>query len=181
MRVRFAPDATRSQREAVLAALASRGLAASSDDGFVRVQGLVADDALALAAMPGVVEIAPVEEPQATLREAIFTWTCGAATVLGVLVLFAANLAPTLGAPADPLRTPATLRPSWPLTPWYAAVDRAPSWVPVPLLFLVAAAVLFFWPNLARRFATEHPRLHALVGVAALALVAGLAVLEVTR
>jgi quinol-cytochrome oxidoreductase complex cytochrome b subunit len=101
--------------------------------------------------------------------------------VIGVATIVAANLPATIGAPADPLRTPSPLRPSWPLLPWYAAVDQAPSWLPVPLLFVLAALLLFFWPDVARPLATKRPVAHALIGIAALLVVAGLVALEAGR
>jgi quinol-cytochrome oxidoreductase complex cytochrome b subunit len=115
------------------------------------------------------------------VRDAILTWTMGAATVLGVLTIAAATLPAMLGEPADPLRTPSPLRPSWPLFAWYAAVDRSPSWVPVPLLFLLAALLLFFWPDVARPLATKRPLVHTALGAVALLVAAALTALEILR
>lgn len=178
----FVDSATPEQREAVRVAVTRRGIGyTASDAALVLGAALAQDDALTIAAMPGVAKVTATGEPPATLHEAMFAWAAGAATVLGVLVLVAANLQATLGRAADPLRTPSDLRPSWPLIPWYAAVDKAPPFVPVPLLFVLAALVLFFWPTLGRRLAQSHPGYHTLAGIVALAAVAGLAVVEVLR
>jgi hypothetical protein len=182
MRIVFVPGATSAQRDAVAGALRTRGVECESDDGGLSTAGdFDADDALALAAMPGVATIEPSAASTATVREAILAWAGGAATVLGILSIAAANLPANIGAHADPLRTPSPLRPSWPLLAWYAAVDKSPSWLPVPLFFVLAALLLFFWPDLARPLATKRPALHAALGVAALLLVAGLVALEMGR
>lgn len=182
MILRFGPDATLAQRDAVLAVLQKFSVRTTSEDGtLVLLDELEAGEAIEVAAMPGVAEIARLAPNQASLREALMHWVAGAATVIGVLAIVAANLSPTIGRPADPLRTPAALRPSWPLIPWYVAEDRAPRWVPVPLLLVLAALVLFFWPRIGRRIAETRPALHTLIGVAALAGVLGLVALEVAR
>jgi hypothetical protein len=181
MRIVFAPMATAAHREAVVAALRGRDVECVADDHALSIDGdLDADDALAVAAMPGV---ASVEQSSAawTVRESILTWAGGAAAVLGVLSIAAANLPASVGAHADPLRTPSPLRPSWPLLAWYAAVDKSPSWLPVPLFFVLAALLLFFWPDIARPLATKRPALHAALGVAAILVVAGLVALEMNR
>jgi hypothetical protein len=182
MMLRFTENATTHEREAVAAAAARREVGATATPGGLILEGAVADeDILLLAAMPGVAEIGPDAHGPETVFEAVLGWVAGAATVFGLLAIVASNLPATVGLKADPLRTPGVLRPSWPLYPWYSAVDRAPSWVPVPFLFVLALFVLLFWPNLARRVAEKSPLLHTVLGVAALLAVAGLVALEVAR
>jgi hypothetical protein len=182
MKIVFVPAATPAQRDAVAVALRARGVECDAADGGLATAGdLDADDALALAAMPGVATIEPSPAPASTVREAILTWAAGAATVLGVLSIAAANLPANIGAHADPLRTPSPLRPSWPLYAWYAAVDKSPTWLPVPLFFVLAALLLFFWPDLARPLATKRPAVHAVLGLAALLVVFGLVAVEMRR
>jgi quinol-cytochrome oxidoreductase complex cytochrome b subunit len=82
---------------------------------------------------------------------------------------------------ANPLRTPGVLRPSWPLLAWYSAVDRAPSWLPVPLFLVLALVALVFWPNVAGRLAEKKPALHTACGIAAIAALLALVALEVMR
>lgn len=182
MRILLQPDATAAQREALVKEALARGLEAEGDDAALDLTPAPdPEDAIALAAMPGVASIGDAPAAAGTVRERILTWALGGSAVLGVLAIVAANLSPAVGAPADPLRTPSPLRPSWPLLAWYAAVDRAPAWVPVPFLFVVAALVLFFWPDIASRLAAKRPLLHTLIGVAALLAVAGLVALEASR
>jgi len=115
------------------------------------------------------------------VRDAILDWVAAATAVLGVLVLVAAKFPTPLGTPADPLRTPPTVRPAWPLLPVYAAEDLLPVWVPVSVVGLTAAAVLLLWPVLGRRLAERLPRAHAALGVAVLAGCVALAILGVRR
>lgn len=182
MRVRFTEGATLAQCEAVSAALEASGVRILPAAGSLEVRGAF-DDKLAVevAAMPGVEAVEPSTAGLPTTRDAILEWVAGAALIVGVLVVLAANLSSPLGQRADPLRTPDMLRPSWPLLTWYAAVDRSPSWVPVPLLFATAALLLLFWPTVARRFAERHAVLHTALGLTALLAAAGLAAIEVMR
>jgi hypothetical protein len=182
MRIVFAPAATPAQRDAVVDALRARGVECASDDvGLTTAGDLDADDAFAVAAMSGVAALEPSAAQTATVRDAVLAWAGGAAAVLGVLSIAAANLPSSIGAHADPLRTPSPLRPSWPLFSWYAAVDRSPPWLPVPLFFVLAALLLFFWPDVARPLATKRPGVHAALGLAALLVVAALVALEMGR
>jgi hypothetical protein len=182
MRLDFLADATDAQRDAVREALRRLEIAfADESGGLALYEAPAPSDATALAALAGVASLRPSPAPPSTVRDAIHTWTMSAATVLGLLTLTAVALPASLGAHADPLRTPSPLRPSWPLLAWYAAVDRAPSWLPVPLVFLLAALLLFFWPDVARRLAEKRPAVHAALGVAALLAVAGLLALELGR
>jgi hypothetical protein len=182
MILRFAPTSTSVEREAVVAALAAQGIDSTPRDGALLLHDEIpAEDVLVLAAMPGVAEIAAARDGTSTRGESILLWFAGAAAILGVLVILACNTGTALGQRADPLRTPGALRPSWPLLPWYAAVDLAPSMVPVSTLLLVAAIALFAWPTVGRAFAEKRPGLHAALGVAVLLFVAALAVMEVTR
>jgi hypothetical protein len=182
MMLRFTENATTHEREAVAAAAARRDVAATPTPGGLVLEASVADeDVLALAAMPGVAAVAPAADERETVFESVLVWAAGAATVLGILTLVAANLPATVGAKADPLRTPGVLRPSWPLLAWYAAVDRAPSWVPVPLFFVLALVLLFMWPNVARRVAETKPALHTAIGAVAILGLAALLALEAAR
>jgi hypothetical protein len=177
--VRLRPDASGGDREVVVAVLRSLGGRVTPGAASIETDTTLADDdAVRVASLPGVerVELSPA--PPATLGEAALDFVAGAAAVLGVLVLVTAAVSAPLGPPADPMRTPPEVVPSWPLLAWYAAVDVAPAWAPVPLLFCVAAFALLVWPLLARCLATERPRLHTLLGVAALGLAAALAVRE---
>lgn len=182
MRVRFTEAATLAECEAVTAALEAAGVEVSTDSGSFVLRGAL-DEKLAveIASMPGVERLEPNPPGLPTVHEAILDWIAGAIVIVGVLVILASNFAAPLGERADPLRTPDMLRPSWPLLTWYSAVDRAPSWVPVPLLFAAAAVVLLFWPSIARRFAERHAVLHTALGLVALLLAATLAAAEVMR
>jgi len=182
MMLLFTPDATTPQREAVAAAAARREIGSTATPGGLILEGALDDeDALLLASMAGVAEIRPDASGPETVYESVLAWVAGAATVLGLLAIFASNLPATVGVKADPLRTPGVLRPSWPLLAWYAAVDTAPSWVPVPFLFVLGLFALLFWPNVARRVAEKKPLLHTAFGVVALITLAGLVALEVVR
>jgi quinol-cytochrome oxidoreductase complex cytochrome b subunit len=182
MRIEFLPEATDAQRTAVREALGRLGVGFAEEDGGLALSETPAEaDATSIAALAGVASIGPSHVPANTVRDSIHTWTMGAATVLGLLSIAAAALPASLGTHADPLRTPSPLRPSWPLLAWYAAVDKAPSWLPVPLLFLLAALLLFFWPDVARRLAQSRPALHAALGAAALLAVLGLLAMELGR
>jgi hypothetical protein len=182
MMLRFTENATTHEREAVAAAAARREMGATATPGGLVLPGVVAaEDVLLLAAMPGVAEVAPEAQGPETVFDAVLGWVAGAATVLGVLAIVASNLPATVGVKADPLRTPGVLRPSWPLIAWYSAVDRAPSWVPVPFLFVVALVALLFWPNVAGRLAEKKPALHTAIGAAAILALAALVALEVSR
>lgn len=182
MILRFLPGATPAERAEVAAAVRRSGAACDERDGLLVLdEPLAADDAVAIAAMPGVAAIAPRAPDMATMGEALMLWVAGAATILGVLLLVACNVGSTIGQRADPLRTPGALRPSWPLLPWYAAESAVPPQVPIALLLCLAAVVLFLWPRLGRGLAEKRPALHAALGVASLLLVAALAAMEAMR
>lgn len=182
MRLLFRPDATPVQRDAVREALRRIDVSfADAEDSLLLEEAPEPAEAAGIAALAGVASIGPSPAAAVTVRDSILTWTMGAATVLGALTILTASLPATLGEPADPLRTPSPLRPSWPLLAWYAAVDRSPSWVPVPFLFLVAALVLFFWSDIAQKLATKRPLVHTALGAAALLVAGGLAALELFR
>jgi hypothetical protein len=179
MRIRFVPDASAADRDAVAAAAARRGLACDVVRQELSLTGrLRDDDAVALAAMQGVAEVV---DPHATRREVALLWLAGACATLGGLAIVAANLPARLGTPADPTRAPEPGGTAWPLLPWRAAMEQVPSWVPVPFLLALAAAALFAWPSLGRRLAERRPVLHAALGAAVLLLVAGLAAWELAR
>lgn len=180
MILRFQPGATEAEREAVRTALEGLGVAATPAEGILHLsRPLEAGEAVPLGAMPGVAALLLRDPRSPTLRELLLRWIGVSSLVVGLLVLMASLFPALLGGPPDPLRTPSTLLPSWPLLPWYAAIDRAPAWVPVTILPLVGAAVVLGWPLLARRFAERHARLHTALGVAVLLLAAALALLEV--
>jgi len=180
--LRFSPGATDEERGAVAAAVEALGVPVTGSVGIlVFGRPLAPEEALGIAALPGVAALLP-EDPRApTLREGLYRWTAASCLVLGLLVLLASHVPHQLAGPADPLRTPADLQPSWPLLAWYAFIDRAPGWVPVTLLPLLGTAVLLGWPWIAGRFADRRPRLHAALGVLALAAFAALAALGVAR
>ncbi len=182
MILRFASGATAGERAEVSAAVRRTGAPCAEKDGLLVLdEPLSEDDAVAIAAMPGVAEIGPRAPDMATMGEALMLWVAGAAAILGVLVLIACNVGNAIGQRADPLRTPGALRPSWPLYPWYAAESAMPGRVPVALLLCVAAVVLFSWPRLGRGLAERRPVLHAALGIAVLLLVAALGAMEAVR
>lgn len=182
MIVRLHANASPAERDALLAALVRLGARATETSGGVEIEdALAAADAHEIAAMAGVAAIEAGETVRATRREAILDWIAGASAILGVLVVAAANLPAPLGLPADPLRTPPDLLPVWPLLAGYGAVDAAPAWLPAPLLLVVAALVLLFWPSVGRRLAERRPGVHAALGAAAVAGAVVLALREVVR
>jgi len=182
MILRFVPGAAAPERGAVLAELQRLEVPAEEIEGAVRLGAeLDPEEALRLAAMAGVLSIEAAPTATATVRESILDWIAAATAVLGVLVLVAANVPASLGAPADPLRTPAAVSPSWPLLPVYAAEDLLPPWVPVSVVVATGAAVLLLWPVLGRRLAEGRPRLHTALGVALLAGFVALTVMGVRR
>jgi hypothetical protein len=182
MRVRFASGADPAEREAVAAALSDLGVPSEADGDELRLlTWLAPEDAVAVAAMPGVRDVTGDDPHRTTLRDAMLRWLSGAALVMGVLTLVASNFPPELGEAPDPLSTPSTLRPPWPLLPWYAAVDRAPPWVPVWILPIAAVSIPFLWPLAARRFAERRPGLHTLLGVVAIVAAVLLAAWEMVR
>lgn len=182
MRVRFLPGAAAADREAVSAALSDLGVASEPEGDELRLLSwLQPEDAVAVAAMPGVRDVTGDDAHRTTQRDAMLRWLSGAALVMGVLTLVAANFPPDLGDAPDPLSTPETLRPPWPLLPWYAAADRAPAWLPVSLLPLAAVAIPFLWPFVGRRFAEKRPGLHTLLGVVAIVAAVLLAASELVR
>jgi hypothetical protein len=134
-----------------------------------------------LARLPGVAGIGPGERGYTTLRVAALGWLSAACAVLGLLALFAANVPARLGTPADPLRTPQTLRSSWPLLPIHGLVETGPDWLPVSLLPALALGLLIAWPLVAGGLAQRRPWVHAGLGVAALVATFGLGLLEALR
>jgi hypothetical protein len=182
MRVRFLPGAGEAERRAVAATLADLGVPSDPEGDELRLHAWLApEDAVSVAAMPGVRDVAGDDPNRTTLRDAMLRWLSGAALVMAVLTAIAANFPAVLGEAPDPLSTPETLRPPWPLMPWYAAVDSLPPWVPVTLMPLVALAVPFLWPLIARRFAEKRPDLHTLLGVVAIVTAVLLASWELVK
>jgi hypothetical protein len=182
MILRFLPTAGGEERRAAGDLLEAMDVDARDMGEFLLLgRVLTEDEAARLGALPGVASVAPADPSTVTLRESLLRWTAAACLALGILVLLASNLPVGLGAPADPLRTPAGLRPPWPMLGWYALDDRLPPGAPFPLLVLLACAALLAWPFLARRLAERHAVLHAAVGLAALAAGIGLALLGAAR
>lgn len=182
MRVRFTATATEAERDAASAALTDMGVAHQREGAEIHVLSwLQQEDAVAVAAMPGVAEISGEDPNRTTRRDAILRWMSGAALVMGVLTLAAANFPAVLGEPADALVTPPSVRPPWPILPWYAVVDRAPGWFPVALVPILALAIPFLWPVVGRRFAEKRPGVHTLVGVVAIVVVVLLSAWEIVR
>lgn len=77
-------------------------------------------------------------------------------TVLGLLLLLALLLSPQLGPPADPLHTPAGIKPAWYFLPLYQMMKYLPGWTGI-LLVLAGTAALFALPLLDRS-PFRHPR-----------------------
>ncbi len=182
MILRFTPTAGEGERAALRADLEAQGVGFQDlGDFLVLDRELAEEEALRAGSFPGVRDLTPADPRLHTVRESFLRWTAAASMVVGVLVLAASLLPSRLGPPADPLRTPADLGPSWPMLAWHAMDDRAPGWIPVPLLVLGASLVLLCWPFLAGRLASRRPGLHAAVGVLVLALGAVLAILGAAR
>ena len=96
------------------------------------------------------------------------------------LVLFSAVVffAPEMGGyfleynnfiPADPLRTPAHIAPTWYFTPFYSVLRATTSDFMFVLMAAVAACVVFIWLKSTLRFTTK-----AAIAVVALAAIAGM-------
>lgn len=182
MILRFTADATLEERAAVERALRDADVRAIPAEGALVLRGTPSVDVLAgLAALAGVEGIGPGERGYTTLRVSVLGWISAACAVLGLLTIVAANFPAPLGTPADPLRTPETLRSSWPLLPIHGLVESAPDWLPVSLLPALALGLLIFWPLVARGLARRTPWLHAVIGAAAILTTLALAVLEVAR
>ena len=182
MILRFTEDATLEQRALVEAALRDVDVRAFAEGGALVLRDTPSMETLhALASLPGVASVGPGERGYTTLRVALLGWLSAACAVLGLLTIFAANLPARLGTPADPLRTPETLRSSWPLLPIHGLVEAGPEWLPVSLLPALALGLLIFWPLIAGGLARRVPWLHAAVGAVAILATFGLALLEVVR
>ncbi len=182
MIVRFVRDATMPQRRAVEEALQEMGVAATPVDGALVLHDPIdGEKAVSLASMPAVAEIAAETPDVQTVRESLLDWTAAATAVTGVLVIVAANLPAELGTPADPLRTPGDLVPSWPLFPYHAAVDRLPAWVPTSLLGLVAGVLLVGWPWIGARLAKRSRAAHTALGIVVVVALLAFAALELSR
>ena len=182
MILRFSATSTSAERLALKDDLDAQELAYQDFGAFLILdRELGAAEAIRAASYAGVSDLTPADPRLHTVRESFLRWTAATAMVVGILVLTASLLPSSLGPPADPLRTPGDLGPSWPMLAWYALDDRAPAWVPVPLLVLAASLVLLLWPFIAGKLADRKPAAHAAVGAIFLALGAGLAVLGVMR
>ncbi|MCK6480514.1 MAG: hypothetical protein HUU06_01025 [Planctomycetaceae bacterium] len=182
MILRFHAAAGEEERRALREDLDAQEVGYQDFGGFLVLdRELGAEEAIRAASFPGVSDVTPADPRLHTVRESFLRWTAATAMVVGILVLAAALLPSSLGPPADPLRTPGEIRPSWPMLAWHELEDRAPSWVPVPLLVLGASVLLLLWPFLARRLAERRPAIHAALGGILLALGAALAILGVAR
>jgi len=180
--LRFSPEASEAERAALADDLEARDIGFTDHGAFLVLdRELPGADAVRAASFPGVADLTPADPRLHTVREGFLRWTAAACAVVGVLVLVASLLPSSLGPPADPLRTPGEVRPSWPMLAWHAMDDRAPGWVPVPLLVPAACLLLLAWPFLAGKLAERRPAAHAAVGIAFLALGAGLALLGAMR
>ena len=180
MILRFSNAATLDQRAHVDARLRELDVRAVPADGALLLRdALSLDEIHDLACMPGVAGVTTGKRTYATLRVAAMGWLSAACAVLGALTLLAANIPASLGTPADPLRTPETLRSSWPLLPIHGLVERAPDWLPVSLLPALALTVIVAWPLIARGLAESRPRVHTAIGAVAIVIVAWLTFLEI--
>lgn len=180
MILRFTHAATLDQRASVDARLRDMDVRTVPADGALLLRdAITAEEIHELACMPGVAGVTTGKRSYATLRVAAMGWLSAACAVLGALTLVAANMPASLGTPADPLRTPETLRSSWPLLPAHGLVERAPDWLPVSLLPALALTLIITWPLIARGLAAHRPRLHTTIGIVSIAIVAWLAFLEV--
>lgn len=178
MILRFLPTATGDERAAVRAALDDLDVEAQElEEILILGRALQEEEAVRVAALPGVAAVTPSDPTTVTLREDILRKVAAACLVLGVLFLLGSNLPPGLGPPVDPLVTPSGIRPAWPMLAWHALEDRAPAGTPAGLLVLLGGVALVAWPFLGRRLAERKPGLHAAVGALALAAGAALAVL----
>jgi len=182
MILRFSSTTTLEQRANVEKALRAADIRAVPADGALILRdSLSLDEIHTFAILPGVEEIGPGSREYSSLRVAALGWISAACSVLGLLTVIAANLPAPLGSPADPLRTPETLRSSWPLLPVHGLVESSPDWLPVSLLPALALVLLVFWPVFGRRVAEHSPRIHSALGVVALGAVAWLAYVELAR
>lgn len=174
MILRFQAGTAPEERAAVVDALEAMDVECSELEEMVLLgRDLDADEAVQVAALPGVASVAPGDRRALTVREDFLRRLAAASLVLGVLVLAASHVPVGLGPPADPLRTPTDLRPEWPVLAWYAFMDRAPAWCPSALAPLVVGLGILAWPFLGRRLAERRPAVHAALGAAA--ILAGLA------
>ncbi len=182
MILRFSPATTLEQRANVDHALRAVGIRAVPADGALILRdSLTLEEIHELATLPGVEGIGPGTREYTTLRVAALGWISAACSVLGVLTVIAANVPAPLGVPADPLRTPETLRSSWPLLPVHGLVESSPNWLPVSLLPALALVLLVFWPLFGRRVAERSPRFHTVLGAVALGAAVWLTYVELVR
>jgi len=182
MILNFSPAATLEERADVERALRAADVRVIPAEGALILRdSLTLEEIHRFAALAGVAGLGPGSREYSTLRVAALGWLSAACAVLGVLTLVAANLPAPLGTPADPLRTPETLRSSWPLLPVHGLVESSPAWLPVSLLPALALGLLVFWPLFGSRVAARYPRAHAVIGIVALIATAWLAWVEIAR
>ena len=182
MILHFSPAATLEERAAVERALRDADIRTIPAEGALVLRDtLTVAEIHGLAALPGVASVGPGGREYSTVRVAALGWMSAACAVLGGLTILAANFPAPLGTPADPLRTPETLRSSWPLLPVHGLVESGPAWLPVSLLPALGLGLLVFWPLVASGLARRMPRLHVALGVVALGVTGWLALLEVVR
>ena len=87
-------------------------------------------------------------------------------------VLFLANLIPApMGAPADPLKTPAGIKPEWYFLSVYQILKYVPKTVGIILTFLIFPPILMLFPFFYKRItAWKYGRLllHTIVALGVL-------------
>lgn len=172
MIVRFHETATELERVAVERAAAKHVRVVGQRKNLVLLEApLVDEEAIAIAAMPGVAEIRRGHAGLVTVGDTLIAWVAAGSLVLGLLILFAAQFPAELGTAVNPQQTPANLHPVWPLIPWFEAIERMPAWMPVTLLPLLVSLVMLGWPILGRNLATRRPALHTALGIFVLAVV----------
>ncbi len=179
--MRFSSSATLADRAHVDARLHDMDVRAVPAEGALLLRdAITADEIHELACLPGVAAVTTGRRSYATLRVAAMGWLSAACALLGGLTLVAANLPASLGTPADALRTPETLRSSWPLLPVHGLVESAPDWLPVSLMPALVLTSIVVWPLLARRLAARRPLWHTALGAVAIAATLWLTYVELT-
>lgn len=182
MILRFKPDATIEDRSRAEAALYVAGIRPQPREGALFFRTVLdAEELTALAALPGVESVSAEGRAYTTLRVTVLGWISDACLVCGLLTLIAALFPADLGAPADPLRTPAGLRPAWPLLPTHGMTESSPHWFPASLVPLIAFVGVLAWPWIGQRLAERSPKVHTAVGVLVLVFVAWMTYLGVSR
>jgi len=180
--LRFQPDVTRADRARAEAALYEAGIRPHPREGALFFRTVLDAGELAeLAALPGVESVSAEGRAYTTLRVSILGWIASACTVVGVLTVIAALFPAALGEPADPLRTPTDLQPTWPLLPTHGMSETSPDWFPSSMAPMFAFLAMICWPWLGRALAERSPRNHTAIGILVLLFVAWMGYLGVSR